>query len=97
MASIPRRCDVYYMENNYFVYILKCNDGTYYIGYTNDIPKRVKVHNAGKGAKYTRGRLPVEVVFQQSFETKSEALKQEYKLKRMTRSEKEKLIERGII
>jgi len=75
------------------VYILKCSDGSLYCGYTNDINSRVKTHNEGKGAKYTRGRLPVEVVFQEEHPTKAEALKRECEIKKMTRTQKIMLIQ----
>lgn len=80
----------------YFVYIVKCNDKTYYTGYTNNIEKRLKAHNDGKGAKYTRVRLPVQLVYKECYETKSEALKREYAIKKLTRSQKEKLIQSGL-
>lgn len=73
---------------NYYVYILKCKDKTLYTGSTNDIAKRVMVHNGGKGAKYTRGRLPVKLLYQESFETKGEALKREMTIKRLSRKDK---------
>lgn len=76
---------------NYYIYILKCQDGTFYTGSTNDVEKRVAVHNAGKGAKYTRGRLPVKLLYTESFATKGEALKREVALKRLSREEKIKL------
>ena len=72
----------------YFVYILKCRGGTLYVGSTNDIKKRLEAHNAGKGAKYTRGRLPVKLKYSQSFATKGEALKREAALKHLPRKEK---------
>ena len=65
-----------------YVYILKCSDGSLYCGYTNDISARVKTHNEGKGAKYTRCRLPVEIVFQENYSTKTEALKREHEIKK---------------
>lgn len=77
----------------FYVYILKCSDNTLYTGYTVDIEDRVKVHNEGLGAKYTRGRLPVKLVFQECLETKSEAMKREYAIKSLSRSKKLKLIE----
>lgn len=80
----------------YFVYIVKCEDKTYYTGYTNNIEKRLKAHNDGKGAKYTRVRLPVQLVYKECYETKSEALKREYAIKKLTRSQKEKLIQSGL-
>lgn len=76
----------------HFVYILKCVDNTYYTGYTTDIVKRCAVHNKGKGAKYTRCRLPVKVVYTEEFDSKSLALKREYAIKQMTRHQKARLI-----
>ena len=76
----------------HYAYIVKCSDGTYYTGYTNDLEKRLLAHNAGKGAKYTRNRLPVEMVYYEEYEEKSEAMKREYAIKRLTRKQKEKLI-----
>ena len=61
----------------HYAYIVKCSDGTYYTGYTNDLEKRLLAHNAGKGAKYTRNRLPVEMVYFEEYEDKSEAMKRE--------------------
>lgn len=75
-----------------YTYILKCSDGTYYTGWTNNIMKRLENHNAGKGAKYTKSRLPVELVYYEAFETKEEAMRREYEIKQLTRAEKEKLI-----
>ena len=74
-------------------YILKCNDNSLYTGWTNDITHRLKMHNEGKGAKYTRGRGPVELVYLEEFETKQEAMSREAKIKRLTREEKLLLIE----
>lgn len=76
----------------YYIYILKCSDGTYYTGYTNNVEKRVSIHNSKKGAKYTRGRTPVTLVYKESFDSKQEALKREYSIKQMSRAEKEALI-----
>lgn len=77
----------------FYVYILECHDQTLYTGYTVDIEDRIKVHNDGLGAKYTRGRLPVKLVYQEVLASKSEAMKREYQIKRYTRSKKLKLIE----
>ena len=74
-------------------YILKCNDNSLYTGWTNDITHRLKMHNEGKGAKYTRGRGPVELVYLEEFETKQEAMSREAKIKRLSRKEKLLLIE----
>ena len=76
-----------------FIYIVQCSDGTLYTGWTNDLDKRMKAHNEGRGAKYTRARRPVELVYSEIFETKEEALRREYAIKRMTRAQKIKLIE----
>lgn len=78
-----------------YTYILKCKDGTYYTGWTNDIEKRVKTHNAGRGAKYTKTRLPVELVYYETFESKTEAQKREYEIKQWKRAKKEALIKQG--
>ena len=78
-------------QNNY-VYIVRCHDNTFYTGWTTDLNKRIKTHNAGKGAKYTKIRRPVELVYYETFESKSDALKREYQIKQLKRNEKEKLI-----
>ncbi len=78
--------------NRYYIYILECRGGTLYVGSTNDIEKRVVAHNAGKGAKYTRGRTPVVLRYSESFTTKGEALKREAALKRLSRSQKLSLL-----
>lgn len=81
----------------YFVYILKCADGTLYTGWTNNLDKRMDKHNAGHGAKYTRGRLPVEMVYFEAYETKEEAMSREFKIKRMNRSQKIELIKKSSV
>ena len=80
------------MKKKDCVYILECNDGTLYTGWTNDIDKRFKAHNDGKGAKYTKGRRPLKLVYLEELETKSEALKRENKIKKMTKDQKRQLI-----
>ena len=75
-----------------FTYILKCADGSYYTGWTTDLEKRVSKHNSGNGAKYTRCRLPVELVYYEKHEDKSAAMKREYQIKQLSRSQKEALI-----
>jgi putative endonuclease len=80
------------MKKKDCVYILECNDGTLYTGWTNDIDKRFKAHNDGKGAKYTKGRRPLKLVYLEELETKSEALKRENKIKKMTKDKKRQLI-----
>lgn len=77
----------------HYIYILKCSDGTFYTGYTIDIENRIKVHNSGKGAKYTRARLPVELAYFEKYELKTEAMKREYQIKQLCRREKLNLIE----
>lgn len=77
---------------SHFVYILKCVDNTFYTGYTTDVMERCKTHNKGKGAKYTRSRLPVEVVYVQEFDDKSTAMQREYHIKQLTRAQKLRLI-----
>jgi len=75
------------------VYILLCSDNTYYTGATNNIEKRVKLHNQGKGAKYTRGRSPVRLVFMEETESLKAAFKREREIKKLTRAKKTALIE----
>ena len=80
------------MTKNNYTYILECADGTLYCGWTNDLEKRIAAHNSGKGAKYTKSRLPVKLVYYETFATPNEAMSREYSIKKMTRSEKLKLI-----
>ncbi|MBQ8682397.1 MAG: GIY-YIG nuclease family protein [Selenomonadales bacterium] len=75
-----------------YVYMLTCADGTLYTGWTNDLTKRLQNHQAGKGAKYTRARLPVALAYCETYETESEARKRECAIKRLTRTQKETLI-----
>lgn len=76
----------------FYVYILKCGDGSFYCGYTVDVKKRFEKHKSGMGAKYTRSRMPLEIVYVEEFETKSDALKRECEIKKMKRHQKEELI-----
>lgn len=80
----------------HYVYILRCSDGSLYTGYTVDLEKRLITHNKGKASKYTRGRLPVELVYYEKFTNQSEALKREYAIKQLERAEKLKMID-GVI
>ena len=81
-------------KRKYFTYILQCHDGTYYTGFTvDDVQKRVATHNAGRDAKYTRGRLPVTLLWYHVWDTEHEARSQEYAIKRLQRKEKERLIQ----
>lgn len=75
-----------------YVYMLLCGDGTLYTGWTTQLEKRVAVHNQGKGAKYTRSRLPVKLVYWEAYSEKSEALRREAAIKKLTRSQKMELI-----
>ena len=77
----------------WYVYILRCADGTLYTGMTDDLDRRIRQHNSGKGAKYTRGRGPVVLVYQEVCAAKGEALKRENAIKKMTRQQKLRLIE----
>lgn len=72
----------------WFVYLIECSDKTIYTGITNDVEKRLKKHNEGKGAKYTRGRTPVTLLKTFEYTTKSEAAKEEYRIKQLTKREK---------
>jgi putative endonuclease len=76
------------MQALFYTYILECADKTYYTGWTNDLDKRLSVHNQGKGSKYTRARLPVKLVKSWSFDTKSGAMKFEHEIKSMSRKDK---------
>ena len=79
-------------KREHLFYVLECNDGSYYAGYTNDLEKRVRVHNDGKGAKYTRAKKPVRCIYHESFETKREAMQAEYQFKQLKRDAKENYI-----
>lgn len=76
-----------------YVYMLSCADGSLYTGWTNDLAKRLDNHQTGKGAKYTRGRLPVTLAYYETYETDSEARKRECAIKKLTRQQKEQLIQ----
>lgn len=80
------------MEKKNYVYILKCSDGTFYTGWTTDIEARVNTHNSGSGAKYTRGRRPVSLVYYEELPDRSAALKREAAIKRLPRKKKLELI-----
>ena len=79
------------MDN--FAYMVECADGSVYCGYTNDLSKRIKAHNSGKGAKYTRSRLPVRLIYFEEFDTKEEAMSREWHLKQLSHTQKKKLSE----
>jgi putative endonuclease len=79
----------------WYVYILRCSDNTLYTGITNDVDRRISEHNQGTGAKYTRGRAPVELVFVETTRNRSEASRREWAIKRMKSAEKQKIIDRS--
>ena len=79
--------------SKFFAYLARCSDNTLYAGYTNDLEGREAKHNDGKGARYTRMRLPVKIVYSEEFETKSEAMKRECAIKRLQKKDKEALID----
>ena len=81
------------METKAYMYVLECTDGTLYTGYSTDVQKRLDVHNAGKGAKYTRARLPVKLLYQEEYPDKSSAMSAEALFKQKTRQEKLAYIE----
>ncbi|MBE7039974.1 MAG: GIY-YIG nuclease family protein [Ruminococcaceae bacterium] len=80
----------------YYTYLLECSDGTLYCGYSPELQKRLKVHNSGKGAKYTKARLPVTLVYSEEFDSKSEAMRREWEIKKMSRSEKLNLFKKQV-
>ena len=82
------------MEENWYLYILRCKDNTLYTGITTDVARRLEAHRSGKGAKYTRGRAPLELVYQQACGTHSDALKRELEIKAMSRKQKDEMIGR---
>lgn len=83
-------------KGTHYFYVLCCKDGSFYGGYTNNLERRIKQHNEGKGAKYTRGRSPVKLIFFKSYSTKSEALKAEYEFKSYSRKEKETFLKKEL-
>ena len=80
------------MESNWYLYILRCGDGTLYTGITTDVQKRLETHRSGKGAKYTRGRQPLELAYRETCGSHSHALRRELEVKKLTRQGKEALI-----
>jgi len=76
----------------HYAYVLRCSDGSFYTGYTTDVQRRVSEHDAGDGAKYTRGRTPVTLVHVEEFESKSAAMSREYDIKQLSRRRKEQLV-----
>ena len=80
------------MDHKAYMYVVECRDGSYYTGYTTDVKKRVAVHNSGKGAKYTRARLPVKLIYAEGFDSKEEAMSAEALLKQKKRAQKERFL-----
>lgn len=80
-------------QGRFFVYIVQCKDGTYYTGYTSNLQERLQLHNSGNGAKFLRGRSPVQVVYVKEYWYYKRALDAERQLKKLTRKQKEELIE----
>jgi len=76
----------------YYVYIVECSDGTYYTGYTIDLENRIRLHNNGRGAKYTRSKRPVKLVWCEEYKCFKEAVKREAEIKKLTRKQKEELV-----
>lgn len=79
-----------------YTYIVRCSDGSLYTGWTNHLKERVKAHNSGNGAKYTKTRTPVELVYYEEFDSKVEAMKREYAIKQLSKKKKEELVKKGI-
>lgn len=80
----------------YFVYILRCSDGSYYTGITTDLKRRVAEHNSGKGARYTKGRLPVRLIYSHICIGRAEALREEASIKKMSKDQKYSMITGGL-
>jgi len=76
----------------HYAYVLRCSDGSFYTGYTTDVQRRIEEHNSGDGAKYTRGRTPVELIHFEEFDSKSAAMSREYEIKQLSRAAKESLV-----
>lgn len=81
------------MKKKYYTYVILTKDNTLYCGYTDDVEKRYELHQSGKGAKYTRAHKPEKLVYVKEFDTKSEAMKEEYRIKHLSREQKEEMIE----
>jgi putative endonuclease len=79
--------------SDHYVYVLECADGTFYTGYTTDVQRRVAEHDAGDGAKYTRGRTPVSLVHVESYDSRSAAMSREHEVKTYSRARKERLVD----
>jgi putative endonuclease len=91
---VPAR---YSASEKFFCYIVECDDGTYYTGWSTDLERRVRQHNAGRGARYTRSRLPVRLVYVEEQPDKVSAMRREIKIKQMGRDAKDKLVKRHLL
>lgn len=80
------------MEECNYTYMLRCADGSLYTGWTNDLEKRLAAHQSGRGGKYTKAHRPVELVYQEAFPTREEAMRREWRIKQLTKAEKERLV-----
>ena len=80
------------VDKSCFTYMLRCSDGSLYTGCTNDLKKRVRTHQEGKGGKYTHSHLPVELVYYETFEKKTDAMRREVEVKQLSKAEKENLV-----
>ncbi len=89
---MPAISDTISVMKTWYLYVLKCSDNTLYTGITNDLPRRVKQHNEGTASRYTRGRVPVKIVHHERCRNRSSALKKEYRMKSLSRQEKEEYI-----
>ncbi len=79
-------------NNRNYTYLVRCADGTFYCGWTNDLDGRIRAHNAGRGARYTRSRLPVRLIYWEEFPTRAEAMSREAAIKKLSRRDKEALV-----
>ena len=94
-ARLVRRRRKILRSAGFFVYILRCADGTFYTGYTQDLKARLKLHNSGKGAKYVRARMPARVIYSKAYCYYKRAIKEELRVKSLTRIQKEALVRRA--
>jgi putative endonuclease len=89
------KCKQLLPKTLHYAYIVMCSDTSFYTGYTNNLTKRIEAHNKGKGAKYTKTRLPVTLLYYEAFKSKCIAMQREYAIKQMTRAEKKELMFNG--
>jgi len=90
--SGPKTLEKFKRKGRFWLYIVKCTNGTYYTGYTNNLENRIKTHNKGKGAKYLRGKLPVQLVYAKEYRHSKNALRAERNTKKLTHKQKEELV-----